>query len=87
MHTGVFIERLWGSFEKRRSVETATLYSYSQEAGNALVTHLVFQVSMGGGHCLPSGNKCARLPACSIKKVKLSRPKCEDRVVSQANHI
>lgn len=31
MHTGVFKERLWGSFEKRRSVESATLYSYSQE--------------------------------------------------------
>uniref|UniRef100_A0A2H1VMF8 SFRICE_031285 n=1 Tax=Spodoptera frugiperda TaxID=7108 RepID=A0A2H1VMF8_SPOFR len=26
----------------------------SQKAGNALVTPLVFQVSMGGGDCLPS---------------------------------
>uniref|UniRef100_A0A2H1VWX1 SFRICE_030543 n=1 Tax=Spodoptera frugiperda TaxID=7108 RepID=A0A2H1VWX1_SPOFR len=29
---------------------------YPQEAGNAFVTPLVFQVSMGGGDCLPSGS-------------------------------
>uniref|UniRef100_A0A2H1VIN1 SFRICE_020813 n=1 Tax=Spodoptera frugiperda TaxID=7108 RepID=A0A2H1VIN1_SPOFR len=40
----------------------------SQKAGNALVTPLVFQVSMGGGDCLPLGNTSARLPACFIKK-------------------
>uniref|UniRef100_A0A2H1V7W7 SFRICE_020358 n=1 Tax=Spodoptera frugiperda TaxID=7108 RepID=A0A2H1V7W7_SPOFR len=37
-------------------------------SGNALVTPLVFQVPMGGGDCLPSGNTSARLPACIIKK-------------------
>uniref|UniRef100_A0A2H1VWU0 SFRICE_021560 n=1 Tax=Spodoptera frugiperda TaxID=7108 RepID=A0A2H1VWU0_SPOFR len=31
--------------------------SYPQNASNALVTPLVFRVSMGGGDCLPSGNK------------------------------
>uniref|UniRef100_A0A2H1VK08 SFRICE_014737 n=1 Tax=Spodoptera frugiperda TaxID=7108 RepID=A0A2H1VK08_SPOFR len=39
-----------------------------QKAGNALVTPLVFQVTMGGGDCLPSGHPPARLPACSIKR-------------------
>uniref|UniRef100_A0A2H1VMM9 SFRICE_007381 n=1 Tax=Spodoptera frugiperda TaxID=7108 RepID=A0A2H1VMM9_SPOFR len=37
-------------------------------ARNALVTPLVFQVSMGGGDCLPSGDPSARLPAYTIKK-------------------
>uniref|UniRef100_A0A2H1VJM8 SFRICE_029609 n=1 Tax=Spodoptera frugiperda TaxID=7108 RepID=A0A2H1VJM8_SPOFR len=31
-------------------------------AGNALVTPLVFRVSMGGGDCLPSGDTSVRLP-------------------------
>uniref|UniRef100_A0A2H1X0R8 SFRICE_019853 n=1 Tax=Spodoptera frugiperda TaxID=7108 RepID=A0A2H1X0R8_SPOFR len=35
-------------------------------AGNALVTPLVFQVSMGGGDCLPSGNTPARLPTSQV---------------------
>uniref|UniRef100_A0A2H1WZE6 SFRICE_040213 n=1 Tax=Spodoptera frugiperda TaxID=7108 RepID=A0A2H1WZE6_SPOFR len=34
-----------------------------QKAGIALMTPLVFQVSMGGGDCLLSGDKSARLPA------------------------
>uniref|UniRef100_A0A2H1VRU7 SFRICE_019336 n=1 Tax=Spodoptera frugiperda TaxID=7108 RepID=A0A2H1VRU7_SPOFR len=41
---------------------------YVSLPGNALVKPLVFQVSMGGGDCLPSGNTSARLPACFIKK-------------------
>uniref|UniRef100_A0A2H1V8Y2 SFRICE_022582 n=1 Tax=Spodoptera frugiperda TaxID=7108 RepID=A0A2H1V8Y2_SPOFR len=36
-------------------------------ADNALVTPLVFQVSIGGGDCLLSGDPSARLPAYSIK--------------------
>uniref|UniRef100_A0A2H1V9Q7 SFRICE_020129 n=1 Tax=Spodoptera frugiperda TaxID=7108 RepID=A0A2H1V9Q7_SPOFR len=38
-----------------------------QKAGNAPVSPLVFQVSMGGGDCLPSANPSARLPAYTIK--------------------
>uniref|UniRef100_A0A2H1VKJ4 SFRICE_020145 n=1 Tax=Spodoptera frugiperda TaxID=7108 RepID=A0A2H1VKJ4_SPOFR len=41
--------------------------------GNALVTPLVFQVSLGGGDCLPSGNASARLTTCFIKKRKKQR--------------
>uniref|UniRef100_A0A2H1W395 SFRICE_021079 n=1 Tax=Spodoptera frugiperda TaxID=7108 RepID=A0A2H1W395_SPOFR len=33
----------------------------------SLVRPLVFQVSIGGGDCLPSGDTSARIPACSIK--------------------
>uniref|UniRef100_A0A2H1VVQ2 SFRICE_030858 n=1 Tax=Spodoptera frugiperda TaxID=7108 RepID=A0A2H1VVQ2_SPOFR len=39
-----------------------------RKAGNALVTPLEFQVSMGGGDCLPSDEPSALLPAYSIKK-------------------
>uniref|UniRef100_A0A2H1VCS1 SFRICE_006028 n=1 Tax=Spodoptera frugiperda TaxID=7108 RepID=A0A2H1VCS1_SPOFR len=39
-----------------------------QKVGNAFVTSLVFQVSMGGGDCLPLGDPSARLtvrdPSC-----------------------
>uniref|UniRef100_A0A2H1VZ25 SFRICE_031746 n=1 Tax=Spodoptera frugiperda TaxID=7108 RepID=A0A2H1VZ25_SPOFR len=42
-----------------------------QKTSNALVTSLVFQVSIGGGDCLPSGDTSARLPACFIKKRRL----------------
>uniref|UniRef100_A0A2H1V231 SFRICE_028148 n=1 Tax=Spodoptera frugiperda TaxID=7108 RepID=A0A2H1V231_SPOFR len=38
-----------------------------RKASNALVTVLVFQVSMSGGDCLPSGDPSTRLPAYSIK--------------------
>uniref|UniRef100_A0A2H1VSG3 SFRICE_022705 n=1 Tax=Spodoptera frugiperda TaxID=7108 RepID=A0A2H1VSG3_SPOFR len=37
-----------------------------QKACNALVTPLVFQVCMGGGDCLSSGDPSARLPAQEI---------------------
>uniref|UniRef100_A0A2H1VEQ9 SFRICE_002834 n=1 Tax=Spodoptera frugiperda TaxID=7108 RepID=A0A2H1VEQ9_SPOFR len=39
------------------------LNSLPRKAGNALVTPLVFQVSMGGGDCILSGDLSARLPA------------------------
>uniref|UniRef100_A0A2H1WZW9 SFRICE_028971 n=1 Tax=Spodoptera frugiperda TaxID=7108 RepID=A0A2H1WZW9_SPOFR len=39
-----------------------------KKVGNVHVTPLVFQVSMGGGDCLPSGDTSARLPAYTIKK-------------------
>ncbi|CAH1634906.1 unnamed protein product [Spodoptera littoralis] len=39
-----------------------------QKAGNALVTPLVFQVSMGDADCLLSGDPSARLLAYAIKK-------------------
>uniref|UniRef100_A0A2H1WSM1 SFRICE_026569 n=1 Tax=Spodoptera frugiperda TaxID=7108 RepID=A0A2H1WSM1_SPOFR len=37
-------------------------------AGNALITPLLFQASMGGGDCLPSGDPSASLPAYTKKK-------------------
>uniref|UniRef100_A0A2H1X0R5 SFRICE_030385 n=1 Tax=Spodoptera frugiperda TaxID=7108 RepID=A0A2H1X0R5_SPOFR len=40
-------------------------------AGNALVTPLVFRVSIGGGDCLLSGDTTTRLPAYTIKKKDL----------------
>uniref|UniRef100_A0A2H1WFR0 SFRICE_012543 n=1 Tax=Spodoptera frugiperda TaxID=7108 RepID=A0A2H1WFR0_SPOFR len=46
--------------------EPAVLHNL--KAGNAPVTPLVFQVSMDGGECLPSGDPSARLPAYTIKK-------------------
>ncbi|WP_218823141.1 hypothetical protein, partial [Akkermansia muciniphila] len=38
------------------------------KAGNAFVTPMVVQVSIGSGDCLPSGDPSARLPANFIKK-------------------
>uniref|UniRef100_A0A2H1V0Z4 SFRICE_001838 n=1 Tax=Spodoptera frugiperda TaxID=7108 RepID=A0A2H1V0Z4_SPOFR len=42
-----------------------------QNASNALVTPLVFQMSMGGGDCLPSGDTSARR---IVMKIKGKRP-------------
>uniref|UniRef100_A0A2H1V7S9 SFRICE_020361 n=1 Tax=Spodoptera frugiperda TaxID=7108 RepID=A0A2H1V7S9_SPOFR len=39
------------------------------------VMPLVFQVSMGDGDCLPSGDTSARLPACYIKKAYIQKKK------------
>uniref|UniRef100_A0A2H1WM85 SFRICE_027610 n=1 Tax=Spodoptera frugiperda TaxID=7108 RepID=A0A2H1WM85_SPOFR len=40
-----------------------------QKAGNAVVTPLVFRVSVGGDDCSPSGDPTARLPAYTIKTI------------------
>uniref|UniRef100_A0A2H1VRB5 SFRICE_038339 n=1 Tax=Spodoptera frugiperda TaxID=7108 RepID=A0A2H1VRB5_SPOFR len=39
------------------------------KASSAIVTLLLFQVSIGGGDCLPSGDPSALLPAYTIKNV------------------
>uniref|UniRef100_A0A2H1WZC9 SFRICE_040697 n=1 Tax=Spodoptera frugiperda TaxID=7108 RepID=A0A2H1WZC9_SPOFR len=51
-----------------------TIASQKTGAGNALVTPLVFWVSMGGGDCLPSGDTSAPLLAYTIKNNLIYRP-------------
>ena len=54
-----------------RNNESFTYFTKVQtplKGGNALVTPLVLQVSMGGGDRLPSGDPSARLPSYRIKK-------------------
>uniref|UniRef100_A0A2H1WD02 SFRICE_021008 n=1 Tax=Spodoptera frugiperda TaxID=7108 RepID=A0A2H1WD02_SPOFR len=46
---------------------TASQKKDPQNAGNALVTPLVFRLSMGGSDCLPSDDPSARLLAYTIK--------------------
>uniref|UniRef100_A0A2H1V182 SFRICE_027306 n=1 Tax=Spodoptera frugiperda TaxID=7108 RepID=A0A2H1V182_SPOFR len=60
---------------------TTTLKSNPQKAGNALVTPLVFQVSMGGGDFLPSGDTSTRLPQRHAVYTRRDRQKCSLRHV------
>uniref|UniRef100_A0A2H1VRY7 SFRICE_011174 n=1 Tax=Spodoptera frugiperda TaxID=7108 RepID=A0A2H1VRY7_SPOFR len=45
-------------------------YIPNQKAGNALVTPLVFRASMGGGDCLPSGDRIVFCVVCAFTNIQ-----------------
>ncbi|CAH0690144.1 unnamed protein product [Spodoptera exigua] len=68
---------------------------YPQEAGNALVTPMVFRVSMGGADCLPSGNtliQCSRkvtyenVANVSLKHLQQSKDGCDKESTCHHNY-
>uniref|UniRef100_A0A2H1V2T1 SFRICE_003651 n=1 Tax=Spodoptera frugiperda TaxID=7108 RepID=A0A2H1V2T1_SPOFR len=57
-----------------------------QKAGNALVTPLVFWVSMGSGDCLLSSDPSTRLPAYTIQRKLLKANPPLTSLVSGDHH-
>uniref|UniRef100_A0A2H1WFV8 SFRICE_028804 n=1 Tax=Spodoptera frugiperda TaxID=7108 RepID=A0A2H1WFV8_SPOFR len=72
-----------------RSDTTVEQKTDPQKADNALVTPLVFRMSMGGGDCLPSADPSAHLPAYPIKKklVNLQDQRSNPKLPTQKSYI